>query len=157
MVLFFVCLATVLRAEENYEWGSLPLGGGGFVSGVVAHPTEKNLFYARTDVGGLYRWIEESQSWKPLTDWISEDDKGLFGIESVALDPQKPEMLYVLAGISYFSGGKTVIMISDDYGESFRIVDVSSKFKAHGNGDGRQMGERLAVDPHNSKVIYCGY
>ena len=156
VVLFFVCLATVLRAEENYEWGSLPLGGGGFVSGVVAHPTEKNLFYARTDVGGLYRWIEESQSWKPLTDWISEDDKGLFGIESVALDPQKPEMLYVLAGISYFSGGKTVIMISDDYGESFRIVDVSSKFKAHGNGDGRQMGERLAVDPHNSKVIYCG-
>ena len=156
VVLFFVCLATVLRAEETYEWGSLPLGGGGFVSGVVAHPTEKNLFYARTDVGGLYRWIEESQSWKPLTDWISEDDKGLFGIESVALDPQKPEMLYVLAGISYFSGGKTVIMISDDYGESFRIVDVSSKFKAHGNGDGRQMGERLAVDPHNSNVIYCG-
>ena len=156
IVLFFACLATMLRAEEVYEWGSLPLGGGGFVSGVVAHPTEQNLFYARTDVGGLYRWIEDSQSWKPLTDWISEDDKGLYGIESIALDPQKPEMLYVLAGISYFSGGKTVIMISDDYGESFRIVDVTSKFKAHGNGDGRQMGERLAVDPHNSNVIYCG-
>ncbi|MCQ2959350.1 MAG: glycoside hydrolase [Bacteroidales bacterium] len=155
--ILLLCLSALkLSADAKYEWGSLPLGGGGFVSGIIAHPTEENLFYARTDVGGIYRWIEESQSWKPLTDWISEDDKGLFGIESIAVDPQKPGMLYALAGINYFSGGKTVIMISEDYGESFKIVDVSSKFKTHGNGDGRQMGERLAVDPNNSNVIYCG-
>ncbi len=153
--MFCIMTQTVL-ADEDYEWGSLPLGGGGFVSGIIAHPNKANLFYARTDVGGAYRWIEETQSWKPLTDWISEDDKGLYGIESIAIDPQKPEMLYILAGTSYFSGGKTVIMISNDYGESFKTVDVTSKFTAHGNGDGRQMGEKLAVDPKNSNVIYCG-
>ena len=143
-------------AEEKYEWGSLPLGGGGFVTAVIAHPTEQNLFYARTDVGGIYRWIESTKSWKPLTDFISVADQGLFGVEAIAVDPQKPEMLYALVGTSYYSNGKTAILISNDYGETFTVVDVTSQFKAHGNGDGRQMGERLAVDPKNSNVIYCG-
>ena len=80
-------------ADEKYEWGSLPLGGGGFVTAVIAHPTEQNLFYARTDVGGIYRWIESTKSWKPLTDFISVADQGLYGVEAIAVDPQKPEML----------------------------------------------------------------
>lgn len=155
-IIIFVIGHTFVFAAESYQWGSLPLGGGGFVSGVIAHPTEKNLFYARTDVGGIYRWIEETQSWKPLTDFISVADKGLYGVESIAVDPQKPEMLYALTGTSYFSGEKTAILISKDYGETFQVVDVTNQFKAHGNGDGRQMGERLAVDPNNSNVIYCG-
>lgn len=143
-------------AQEEYEWGSLPLGGGGFVSAVIAHPTEENLFYARTDVGGIYRWIETTESWKPLTDFISYADKGLYGIEALALDPQKPERLYALAGTSYFSGGKTAILISDDYGETYTVVDVTNQFKAHGNGDGRSAGEKLVVDPNNSDILYCG-
>ena len=153
-----LCLLSVFRsmADEKYEWGSLPLGGGGFVTAVIAHPTEQNLFYARTDVGGIYRWIESTKSWKPLTDFISVADQGLYGVEAIAVDPQKPEMLYALVGTSYYSNGKTAILISDDYGETFTVIDVTSKFKAHGNGDGRQMGERLAVDPKNSNVIYCG-
>ncbi|MCQ2607602.1 MAG: hypothetical protein MJ197_02795 [Bacteroidales bacterium] len=158
-IIVFILLTIIgvnVYSQEEYEWGSLPLGGGGFVSGIIAHPTERNLLYARTDVGGIYRWIEETASWKPLTDFISEADKGLYGVEAIALDPQKPEMLYALVGTSYFSGGKTAILISKDYGETYKVVDVTSKFKAHGNGDGRQMGERLAVDPHNSNIIYCG-
>ncbi len=148
--------AMCVVADEDYEWGSLPLGGGGFVSAVIAHPTETNLIYARTDVGGIYRWIEETQSWKPLTDFISAADKGLYGVEAIALDPQKPEMLYALCGTDYFSNGKTAILISDDYGETYTVVDVTSKFKAHGNGDGRSAGEKLVVDPHNSNILYCG-
>lgn len=155
-ILSYCIISLNAFSAENYDWGSLPLGGGGFVSGIIAHPTEKNLFYARTDVGGVYRWIEATQSWKPLTDFISIDDQGLYGVEAIAVDPQKPEMLYALTGTSYFSGGKTAILISKDYGETFQVVDVTSKFKAHGNGEGRQMGERLAVDPKNSNVIYCG-
>ncbi len=141
---------------QSYEWGSLPLGGGGFVSAVIAHPSEANLFYARTDVGGMYRWVESTKSWKPINDWISKNDKGLYGIDAFAVDPNNPAKLYALAGTSYFSNGKTVIMISNDYGETFTTVDVTSQFKTHGNGEGRHTGEKLAVDPNNSNIIYCG-
>lgn len=151
-----VTLVALNLSAQDYEWGSMPLGGGGFVSAVVAHPTEANLFYARTDVGGIYRWVESTKSWKPLTDWISKADKGLYGIDALGLDPQNPAKLYALAGTSYFSDGKTVIMISDDYGETFTTVDVTSQFKTHGNGEGRHTGEKIAVDPSNSNTIYCG-
>lgn len=144
------------QSSEAYQWSNAAMGGGGFVSAVIASQQEQNLFYARTDVGGAYRWIESSQTWKPLNDWVSENEVGLLGIESLALDPQDPAKVYMLAGISYFNNGKTVVLKSDDYGDSFTMVDVSSQFKAHGNGMGRQTGERLAVDPNNSNILFCG-
>ncbi len=40
----------------NYEWGTIPLGGGGFVTGLIIHPLDPQIKYIRTDVGGAYRW-----------------------------------------------------------------------------------------------------
>jgi xyloglucan-specific exo-beta-1,4-glucanase len=45
---------------------------------------------------------------------------------------------------------------SSDHGATFDTTEVTALFKAHGNGMGRQSGEKLAVDPHNGKNIWCG-
>lgn len=45
---------------------------------------------------------------------------------------------------------------SNDFGASFEVSDVTSQFTAHGNGMGRQSGERLAVDPSDGKVLLVG-
>ncbi|HEY5961090.1 MAG TPA: hypothetical protein VIV60_31250, partial [Polyangiaceae bacterium] len=126
------------------------------VDGIVASTKVQGLFYARTDVGGVYRWNNDQKLWIPLLDWLSQDDVGLYGVESVALDPNNPARLYVLAGTSYFSKGKTAILRSEDYGATFETVDVSPLWRAHGNGMGRQSGEKLAVDPNNSNILFCG-
>lgn len=139
-----------------YKWASVALGGGGFVSAVIASATEKNVFFARTDVGGLYRWEEASQSWTPLTDFVSDSQIGYLGVEAVALDPQNPGRVYALVGIDYFNGGKTAILSSTNNGDTFTITEVTSQFKAHGNGMGRQNGERLAVDPNLESILFCG-
>lgn len=139
---------------ESYEWGNVRFDGGGFVSAVLPSPYQKDLVYARTDVGGVYRWSADDTTWVPLTDWISEADKGLYGAESFALDPTDPAKLYVLAGTGYFSDGRTAILISDDYGETFDTSYV--EFLAHGNGLGRQAGEKLAVDPNSPNILFCG-
>jgi len=133
------------------------MGGGGYVPAVIASRTQQHLFYARTDVGGAYRWDHTSGRWVPLLDFVSEDDVGLMGVESLALDPKDSAVLYVLAGTSYFSNGKTVVMRSTDYGATFsRITDVSTQFHVHGNGMGRGNGEKLQVDPGDSQVVYAG-
>jgi beta-glucosidase len=49
-------LAKLLPAAEQYAWDNVAIGGSGFVSGLVTSKTEKDLIYARTDVGGAYRW-----------------------------------------------------------------------------------------------------
>jgi hypothetical protein len=141
---------------ETYRWDNVAMGSGGFVSGVVPSKLERGVIYARTDVGGSYRWDAHNERWVALTDWISESDTGLMGVESRAVDPRNPGTVYMLAGTSYFSNGKTVIMRSTDYGQHFDLVDVTAQFKAHGNGMGRSNGERLQVDPGSSNVLFVG-
>jgi hypothetical protein len=147
---------TSFPAADSYSWGNVRLDGGGFVSSVLASRSQKDLVYARTDVGGVYRWDAVSARWLPLTDWVAEIDEGLLGIESFALDPQDPAKLYLLAGNADKCYGKTVIMRSSNYGQTFDTTVVTSQFTAHANGMGRQSGEKLAVDPKNSSVLYCG-
>jgi xyloglucan-specific exo-beta-1,4-glucanase len=107
-------------------------------------------------VGGAYRWDEPTQSWIPLLDWNSQDQTTYQGVESIAIDPLTPSKLYILAGTSYWKGGNTAILRSSDYGNSFAVTDVTSKFKANGNGADRQKGEGLTVDPNLGSVLFCG-
>jgi hypothetical protein len=136
-------------------FGNVALGGGGFVSGIISHKTSGDI-YCRTDVGGAYRWDAANSKWIPLLDWTSEDQTTYQGVEALALDPQNANNLYLLAGTSYFNSGKTAILKSTDKGNTFTEVVVTSQFTAHGNGMGRANGERLAVDPNNSNILFCG-
>jgi xyloglucan-specific exo-beta-1,4-glucanase len=153
---FALAAAHPARAADAFKWGNITMGGGGFVSGLIASKTEKNVIYARTDVGGAYRWNEAIQGWTPITDWLGPNDMGLFGIDGLALDPSTPGRLYMLAGTEYWNQGKTMILRSDDYGDSFDTINVTALFKTHGNGYGRQDGERLAVDPNQPNLLLCG-
>ncbi|MFP4418107.1 MAG: WD40/YVTN/BNR-like repeat-containing protein [Chitinivibrionales bacterium] len=155
----FLCLILSLGfglSAGEYTWGTVTMGGGGFVSAIITSKAEENLLYARTDVGGAYRWEESTRSWIPITDWVGPNDMGLFGIDALALDPSNPQRIYMLAGTDYWNEGKTMILRSDDYGSSFDTINVTSQFKTHGNGYGRQNGERLAVDPNNPDILFCG-
>src|SRR5882672_11184755 len=72
---------------ESYTWGNVAIGGGGFVTGIIPSKSEQDLMYARTDVGGGYRWNALSKKWTPLLDWVSENEIGYMGVESIAIDP----------------------------------------------------------------------
>lgn len=140
----------------DYNWKNVSIGGGGFVSSVIAAPNDRDVFYARTDVGGAYRWDESAQAWIPLLDWVSTEERGYLGVDGIAVDPSVPGRVYMLLGIGYFSEGRSAFVRSDDYGNTWDVFDVTDKFKAHGNGMGRGNGERVAVDPNNSNIIFVG-
>jgi hypothetical protein len=84
---------TASSTDRRLPLGQLVMGGGGYVSGVIASLTQQHLFYARTDVGGAYRWEQASSRWVPLLDVDSEDDVGLMGVESLALDTKNSAVL----------------------------------------------------------------
>ena len=155
LLVAFLLVCNILAAQ-TYTWNNVAIGGGGFVSGIVTSKTESGVMFARTDVGGAYRWDATNSKWIPLMDWTSESQTGYQGVESVAIDPQASKNVYMLVGTSYFNNGNTAILRSTDYGNTFAITDVSSQFKAHGNGMGRQNGEKLVVDPNKGSVLFCG-
>jgi xyloglucan-specific exo-beta-1,4-glucanase len=156
--IFALAILTVFQKTnaQTYRWQNLPIGGGGFVSGLIMSKTEKDLMYARTDVGGAYRWDARNNAWIPLLDWVSLDEMGFLGVESMVTDPKNPNRLYMLCGMSYFNNGRTAILKSEDYGKTFRVIETTAQFKAHGNGIGRSTGEKLAIDPNNSDILFCG-
>jgi photosystem II stability/assembly factor-like uncharacterized protein len=154
---FFCVLALAAQwplaaAAQQYVWRDVVMGGGGFVTGIIFHPRAKNLMYARTDVGGAYRWDDAAQKWIPIMDWLGAADNNLMGIESIALDPSDPQRVYLAAGT--YSRGDAAILRSDDQGQTFQRTDVP--FKMGGNETGRFNGERLAVDPNDGDILFFG-
>lgn len=156
---------TVAQSTEAYSWNSVAIGGGGFVSGVFFSPIEQNIIYVRTDVGGAYRWNEADQSWISLMDWVNTDERGLLGIEALAIDPTTPGKVYMMAGTVYWNQaddgiGRSAFLRSSDYGKTWEKIPVWNNtiknFNVHGNGMGRGNGERLAVNPSNSNVMFYG-
>ncbi|MCM1328936.1 MAG: hypothetical protein NC253_05785 [Ruminococcus sp.] len=142
--------------NTDWSYGQVAAGGGGFVSGVFATP-EQDVYYAKTDVGGAYyRTPNTGGKWVSMNYWVTASDRGYQGCDGLAFDPQSPNRVFLLLGTEYFSDGRTVVAVSDDYGENLSIVDVTDKIKVHGNGMGRGNGERIAVDPNNGSIIFAG-
>ncbi|HEY5957421.1 MAG TPA: kelch repeat-containing protein, partial [Polyangiaceae bacterium] len=139
-----------------YQWGNVAIVGGGYVPAVIFSPVEKDLIYARTDMGGAYRWDQANSVWLPLTDWVGFDDWNYLGIESIAPDPKEANRVYVVAG-TYTNSWTSMngqLLRSSNRGDSFERFNLP--FKVGGNMPGRSMGERLAVDPNSTNVLYLG-
>lgn len=141
--------------SASYKWKNVQMVGGGFVDGIVFHPSARGVCYCRTDMGGAYRRNPKTLQWEPLLDWLSIKDVNLMGVESIALDPSDPDWVFLSCG-TYTNprAGNGAILRSDDRGKTFQRTDVP--FKMGGNEDGRGNGERMSVDPNNGNILYLG-
>ena len=140
-------------APGPYVWKNVVIKGGGFVSGIVMSPILRGLAFARTDVGGAYRFAPATGRWLPLTDWVGKNDSNLIGIESIAADPVDPNRVYLAAG-TYLTAGYGSILSSTDMGQTWTRNNIAAAMG--GNADGRSMGERLAIDPNLPSILYFG-
>ncbi|MGJ3699804.1 dockerin [Variovorax sp. AFSI2.2] len=147
--------ATAPAPGQATTWTSAKWGGGGYVTGLVFHPTTANLLYARTDVGGAYRWNQGASSWTPITDGLGfgGGEEGFHGIESIAVDPNNDQLVYMAAGM-YTSGGNGRLYISGNRGDQWTYVALP--FPLGGNNPGRAIGERLMVDPNKPSTLFYG-
>ncbi|WP_442782877.1 exo-alpha-sialidase [Collimonas fungivorans] len=158
MLVLVAALSAIGAQAQNkagYKWDTVPIGGGGYVSGVYPQKGDAKVAYARTDVGGAYRWDNGAGRWVALNDALTQEDAGILSVDSLAVDQGWSSHILMLAGNQNLSGGRTYILHSTDAGASFEKFDVTAQFKTDGNYDGRQ-AERLVFDPVNSKVAYVG-
>jgi xyloglucan-specific exo-beta-1,4-glucanase len=144
-----------LSAAVPYSWKNVQILGGGFVTGIVFHPTEPDLVYARTDIGGAYRYSKGDKAWIPLLDILGRDEAPYWGVESIALDPLDANKVYLACGMYSADWAPTgAFLRSSDRGKTWQVVPV--QFKFGGNENGRSNGERLVVDPNHPNILFFG-
>ncbi|MDO5559088.1 MAG: dockerin type I domain-containing protein [Oscillospiraceae bacterium] len=141
--------------SSGYEFDNVEIsGGGGYVCGIIYNPTEEGLVYARTDMGGAYIRDKKTLEWIPITDWVSNDEWNLLGCESLATDPVEPNRVYIAAGTytNDWTSMNGYMLRSDDYGKTWERTELPFKFG--GNMPGRNVGERLMIDPNSNNILY---
>ncbi len=142
-------------AQGTYTWKSVIAGGIGFVSGIVYHPTARGLVYARTDIGGAYRWDTPTHRWIPLNDALDRNTYTYLGVLSVGLDRNDTNRVYLETGMNtQWWAGNGALLRSTDRGATWTTIALP--FKVGGNEDGRGCGERLQVDPNAGSILFMG-
>jgi hypothetical protein len=149
-------LAAAPAQAQSYTWQNVQMVGGGYVDGIVAHPGQQGLFYARTDVGGAYRYNSATGTWIPLNDWTPSANNNWIGVDSIAVDPNNANMLFMSVGAydSWAYVPQGAILVSSNQGASFTAHQMP--FPMGSNNTGRDAGERLQVDPNNGNVLFYG-
>ena len=149
-------LAPIVSMTPSYTFKNVQIVGGGFVDGLYFHPKQQGLMYAKTDIGGAYRWNSAGgdTQWVPLLNFVGRFYSGFDqGVDSLAIDPSDPQRLYLAVGEYADSYGQNgTILLSDNMGATFTPVQLPIKFGS--NDIGRNIGERLVVDPNNGLHLY---
>jgi len=114
----------LLLASAAYTWQDISVGAGGFVDGIFYDPHNQNVMYARTDVGGLYKSVNDGSTWTQLLNWIGGNTTNSgngtqyqeFGVLSFAIDPENSNNLYAMVGM--YSGTDGDVLYSNNAGAS---------------------------------------
>ena len=148
---------------SGYHWSRLPLGAGGFVTGLVIH-AGSGTRYARTDVGGAYRFDAATGTWQQmlLASSVPDPDPGRddYAVEAIAVSPRDPDVVLVsVGGDENPADGAALpttgrVLRSSDGGRIWRASAQS--FFVSGNGEFRQRAERLAIDPTDPQHVLLG-
>jgi hypothetical protein len=153
---------------SQYIWRPMKIGGAGWETDCWIHPTEPNLVYSKTDVGGCYRWDPVKAEWVQIVtgDSMPEPPGGYFGNEccgpaypgvlSIVGAPSDPDVAYLFAG----SGDR----LPPYNGQVYRSTNRGDTWTLPGNLDvhinandeERTAGPHLAVDPADANIVYVG-
>ncbi len=150
---FFSSLISLSGANQPHEWRDIRVGGGGYVTGIIASPQAPYTKFIRTDVGGAYRW--DGTRWRSLTDRLGALDERVSLVESIAVDPTDPATFFMSGGRDSTSP-QGVVYRTKDGGETWQATSLNNNITVNGNGHFRQSGERIAIDPNKPSVVYVG-
>ncbi len=128
----------------NYTYKSIPIYGGGYVTGLLFHPKNANKLYMRTDIGGLYRYSFENEEWTALNDDADIEHLAQTYPLSMAVSDRDESLLVSVCG--EHKEGTSYLCISHDCGDSFKLMPLPEGCNVHGNSPGRSTGERLLID-----------
>jgi photosystem II stability/assembly factor-like uncharacterized protein len=119
----------------------------GRINVVAFHPTQAGKLYLGTPAAGLWGSQDDGTTWKPLT-----DDLPMLGISDIALDPGRPDTIYILTGDGEGGYGplslpSVGIMKSLNGGRNWQSTGLSWGVSK------RELGHQLAIHPTQPAIM----
>ncbi|MBT2289768.1 hypothetical protein J7E73_11585 [Paenibacillus albidus] len=136
----------------KHRWSPALLGGGGYITGLIQHPGQPGILYARCDVAGVFRSSDGGESWETLNGGLTQAYH--HQVQSFAVSPHDPEIMFRCSGEVRNRTFYGSVHKSADGGQSWREVCGSMGF--YGNGPTRMYGEVIAVDPYDPETVAAG-
>src|SRR5664279_3792261 len=130
------------------NWNPLNIGAGGWLTGIDIAPD--NTMVVRTDTYGAYIW--NGTEWQQVVTSTSMPAAdvaagGAQGVYEIQIAPSNTNILYM-----EYAGN---VYRSDNKGESWTKTAFSHVIE-NPNDAYRMDGQKMAVDPNNSNVVYVG-
>jgi len=152
-------LFTSVSAQSNfknilYDWRQSFLGGGGYITGLLQHPYNNQILYARCDVGGMFKSVDGGKSWKAINNNMNSLHQ--HSVESFAINKLQPNVLLRCSGGPNNNALNGYIHKSTNGGNTWRLITTKIFFA--GNGGSRWFGEKIQFDPFDKKfVVAAGF
>jgi len=91
-------LTKFVAARSLGRWTALGPGNiGGRTRTLVIHPNHPEIMWAGGVSGGVWKTDDAGQSWLPVSDRLAN-----IAVNSMAIDPSNPDVLYIGTGEGYF-------------------------------------------------------
>lgn len=122
--------------------------GNGRPNCIAFHPTDPNTIFVGFPQGGLWRGTiaadASSAGWTPLTDHLPT-----LSVGSIAIDPQFPNIMYMLTGDGNRAEGRSIgVLKSFDGGNSWQTTGLS--FTRANN----QFGYKILINPLRRQTLF---
>ena len=154
MITIFLTLPSLRAGNPSnsgvkYRWTSSEFGGGGYVTGILQHPTNSAILYIRTDVAGVFKSVDGGKSWRAVNNGMTEGHH--HNVESFAMSSKNPNVMFRASGEARGHEMVSAIHKTTDGGTSWKLVTTKPDF--FGNGATRFYGEKIGVDPFDDSFV----
>ncbi len=126
------------RFEEEWQLAG-PFNIGGRITDIALHPTDQNIIYAGTSVGGIYKSTDGGVNFSVIF-----EDEGALSIGSIALALSNPNVIY--AGTGEANGSAVSGAFFGD--GVYKSTDAGANWEFVGLENTQHIG-RIVVDPAN--------
>jgi len=137
---------------QSVTWQQSTLNGGGFIEGILQDPQFPDVLYARSDVAGVFKSSDGGRSWQARNHGMHECHQ--HDVRSFALSPHDNQLLF--RGSGSVRGGNFFGTIHKSVDGGAYWYPVCRDVDFYGNGETRQYGEVIQIDPYDPTFVVAG-
>ena len=117
--------------------------GQGRVNAIIVDPNNPNIYYAGAPAGGIWKSLDNGNTWLPLSDFLPQ-----IGVSGIAIDHSNSDIIYIATG-------------DDDAGDSYSVgvmksLDAGLTWQTTGlnpNNSPSSMND-IYIHPSNSNILW---